>query len=465
MFFARALRSVPLRSLPPRPQWSPRLCTPRYRPLQFLPLRPFHATPNRSIPLIPLPAAILTVLKTGKLVSFISLSSKTSLTLLPHTYRHDRGKFVAKLLAGIPLIGVTVLLLVGLDQAPNTDRLRLIYLSETEAEEYSDLGVQYLLGSQLGLIAPREDYVYQWIEEIVDNLATVAVDDVREPVRKYDPSDPAKRDFTVFYVRDGTTENAICVGSNVIVYDQMLKVLEASTDRLAVILSHEIAHSLQRHFVEQNGFQSLLLMLTDITRAALWMFTEPFGPYVNQKIDEAIKLLIEGGKERSYNRALEQEADLVGLKLLAKAGYNPEAAIEVWEMMARHQNEALEYAEEMAERPKRQNLEIAAAEYMENLIDNWFGSTHPPHTERIEYMREHMDEALQIYEETLRLNGPAKCSFIIGYGDSATLTNDDDDTTTVVELELNEKNGWYKSVRDWIWPPGRVPQENMPQEV
>lgn len=79
-------------------------------------IRTFHASRSQSSPIIPLPAILLGLLKSGKLVSFVSLSSKTSLTLLPHTFRRDKGKLVGKILAGIPIAGLTLLVAVGLDQ-------------------------------------------------------------------------------------------------------------------------------------------------------------------------------------------------------------------------------------------------------------------------------------------------------------------------------------------------------------
>lgn len=77
----------------------------------------FHSSRSSRVPILPIPAIILGALKTGKLVSLVSLSSKTSLTLLPHTFRRgSKGDLIAKVLAGIPLFGFTLLLLVGLDQ-------------------------------------------------------------------------------------------------------------------------------------------------------------------------------------------------------------------------------------------------------------------------------------------------------------------------------------------------------------
>lgn len=104
---------------------SPSLCSGCYQqqkttlllPKRFTAARGFHTTRPTQVPIVPIPAIILGALKTGKLVSLVSLSSKTSLTLLPHTFRRgSKGDLIAKILAGIPLFGFTLLLVVGLDQ-------------------------------------------------------------------------------------------------------------------------------------------------------------------------------------------------------------------------------------------------------------------------------------------------------------------------------------------------------------
>ncbi|KAI7890145.1 uncharacterized protein EV154DRAFT_422549 [Mucor mucedo] len=281
--------------------------------------RPFHTTKPTHVPIIPIPLFITGALKSGQLVSLVSLSSKTSLTLLPHTFRRGgKADTIAK--------------------APNTSRLRLVYLSEEEEKEIVKAEIDALLDSQSGLVVPKDNEVVMWLQTIVNNLAAAAVDDIRLPVRHYgeetqnqeskeiqlvptlDPVDipippteddfrPAipRRNFDVDVIWDSSTVNAMCAGSNIIVYNLLIQYLEYDTNRIAVILSHEIAHSLQRHFVEQRGFSSLMLMLGDITRGVFWMVTEPFGPYVNQKINEYISTFIALETETTYNRKLEKE--------------------------------------------------------------------------------------------------------------------------------------------------------------
>ncbi|KAG2204093.1 hypothetical protein INT46_011105 [Mucor plumbeus] len=426
----------------------------------------FHTSQPMRVPIVPIPAIILGALKTGKLVSLVSLSSKTSLTLLPHTFRRgSKGDLIAKILAGIPLFGFTLLLAVGLDQAPNTSRLRLIYLSEEEETEIVEAEIDALLEAQSGLVAPKDSEIVMWLQTIVDNLAGPAVDDIRDPVRRYSddnnnhqksrkiqvvPSNlPTsgevdvmvsteeeeeefrpiipKRDFEVNVIWDSTTVNAMCAGSRLIVYNLMIHYMDYDTTRMAVILSHEIAHSLQRHFVEQHGFASLMFMLGDISRGVFWMITESMGPYVNQKINEYISTFITLETQTTYNRKLEKEADLVGLKILAKAGYDPRAAIEVWQRMANLESELEEDVKTIQEpviesraiaaakrsipvasqeEEKYEDLEYGVREFLDSLVNSWFGSSHPPSMERVEYMRENLEDAIVLYEQALEMNGP-----------------------------------------------------------
>lgn len=161
-------------------------------------------------------------------------------------------------------------------KAPNTGRLRLIFLTEAEELERVQMEVDQIVDSQFGLVAPRDNEYVQWLQTIVDNISAVAIDDVRDPVRPYDPD--RRKKFDVDVVCDASTLNAMCAGERILVYDLMVHYMGYDTNRMAVILSHEIAHSIQRHFVEQHGMASLMFMLGDMTRGVFWIATEWLGP-------------------------------------------------------------------------------------------------------------------------------------------------------------------------------------------
>lgn len=90
-----------------------------YRPLGS---RSFHSTRPQKVPILPLPAVIMGILKSGKLVTLVSLSSKTSLTLLPHSF-FRRYKFSTMIFASVPFLGVALLLIVGLDKVRKSLKL------------------------------------------------------------------------------------------------------------------------------------------------------------------------------------------------------------------------------------------------------------------------------------------------------------------------------------------------------
>jgi hypothetical protein len=106
---------------------------------------------------------------------------------------------------------------------------------------------------------------------------------------------------------------------------------------------------------------------------------------------------------------------------MAKAGYDPRAALDVWQKMA-DLDQVITQAENQGSKKQfvkrslppssqgnsAQDAEYGVREFLESLVNSWFGSTHPPNLERLEYMREHMDEAVAIYHDAIRLNGPPK---------------------------------------------------------
>ncbi|KAG1585360.1 hypothetical protein G6F48_007316 [Rhizopus delemar] len=389
---------------------------------------------------------------------FSNLSA--TLLLLRLYKKQSMSHWTNKALAGIPLLGLSLFIAVGLDQAPNTSRLRLIYLNEQQEQDRMNTSLNNLLQEKQKMILPRNDKIMVWMQEIVDNLAAAAVDDVRAPVQRYAvdkdqpqvenkegallivPSDDletrmkstenikssaSKLKFQVDFVNDNNVVNALCIGPRIFVFNLFYACTEGDTERMATILAHEMAHTLQRHIADKHGAVKLMSMFSDIARCLLWMVTDIFGPHVNQDIGIFTSTFITLESETTYNRQLEREADLVGLKLMAKAGYDPRKAIETWQAIAELEKMIIE-AQKQGENQetasglvvmnqgkendetldKYESLNASLLQYILVLINKWFESTHPPSQERIEYMAEHLNEAIVIYEESIRLNGHSK---------------------------------------------------------
>jgi metalloendopeptidase OMA1, mitochondrial len=170
-------------------------------------------------------------------------------------------------------------------------------------------------------------------------------------------------------VEDDKTINAWCLpGGKVAVYTGLLKVTEDEAG-LAVVMGHEIAHALARHGGERMS-QGLLAQAGGM---ALAVALSQKPDQTQQLAQQAYGLGVGVGVLLPYSRHQESEADRIGLTLMAKAGYDPEAALGFWDRMAKATGE------------KGSGLE----KYL---------STHPPARERIEDIRKRIPEARAHYK-------------------------------------------------------------------
>lgn len=111
------------------------------------------------------------------------------------------------------------------------------------------------------------------------------------------------------------------------------------TNRLAVLLAHELSHLILSHHLESLTSSSIVLpgllsILTDLARTLLFPITMFFGPFVNDAVANMGK--IGSGEVTKLSvlcttRVQELEADVVSTRLLAYAGFDPHSTIKFWE--------------------------------------------------------------------------------------------------------------------------------------
>jgi Zn-dependent protease with chaperone function len=131
-------------------------------------------------------------------------------------------------------------------------------------------------------------------------------------------------------IDDPEMVNAFAVpGGKVAVYTGIFPVARDEAG-LAVILGHEIAHALLRHPGERMS-QELLVQLGGLGLAGAL----GGNPQLAGQVLQAYGLGASVGVILPFGRSQESEADRVGLILMAKAGYDPRVALEVWERMER----------------------------------------------------------------------------------------------------------------------------------
>lgn len=120
--------------------------------------------------------------------------------------------------------------------------------------------------------------------------------------------------------------NAWCMpGGKIAVYTGLIDKLQVTDDELAAVIGHEIAHALREHARERASEQAVAGGLISIGSAILGV-----GDLGQQGAQYAYMGLV--GLPNS--RAHETEADRIGVELAARAGYDPRAAITLWQKMA-----------------------------------------------------------------------------------------------------------------------------------
>jgi predicted Zn-dependent protease len=122
--------------------------------------------------------------------------------------------------------------------------------------------------------------------------------------------------------------NAWCMpGGKIAVYTGLIERLKLTDDELAAVMGHEIAHALREHARERMGRQMATQTATVVGAIALEIFTGVrLDPQLAGTFTQAMFVL-------PNSRENEQEADLIGIELAARAGYDPRAAITLWQKM------------------------------------------------------------------------------------------------------------------------------------
>lgn len=169
-----------------------------------------------------------------------------------------------------------------------------------------------------------------------------------------------------FKVVESNIVNAFCLpGGKIVFYSGILPIAQ-NDDGIAVVMGHEIAHAIARHGNERLS-QQLLIVLGE-TSLELAMQNKPKE---TREVFKSLYGISSTLGALAYSRKHEYEADKIGLIIMAKAGYNPQKAIEFWERM-NDQSKG-------------------------NKVPEWL-STHPSDENRIKALKKFLPEAMKYYK-------------------------------------------------------------------
>jgi predicted Zn-dependent protease len=133
-------------------------------------------------------------------------------------------------------------------------------------------------------------------------------------------------DWRIKIIDEPETVNAWAMaGGKMALYTGLVNKINPTDDELAQVLGHEIAHALAKHSAEKMS----VAMASSIGVAAVGIAADNKGLALTGAALAAALAV-----QKPNSRAAESEADRIGIELAAKAGYDPRAAITLWQKMA-----------------------------------------------------------------------------------------------------------------------------------
>jgi predicted Zn-dependent protease len=157
-------------------------------------------------------------------------------------------------------------------------------------------------------------------------------------------------------------------GGKIGVYTGLLKVAE-NQHQLAAVVGHEVAHVIAEHGNERMSSGTLINLGMEATNQILQNKQVAQTP----AIMSAIGLGVQVGVQLPFSRTHESEADIIGLDLMAKAGFDPQQSVNLW-----------------------QNMDKASGGQRQPE----FLSTHPAPGSRIKLLQQNMASAIKTYQRS-----------------------------------------------------------------
>jgi len=172
------------------------------------------------------------------------------------------------------------------------------------------------------------------------------------------------------------TPNAFALpGGKIGVNTGLLKVARTQ-GQLAAVIGHEITHVTERHANERVSQQVVASSTLQVLAIAANASSPGYGQLVG-----ALGAGVQVGVLMPFGRQQETEADLVGMDLMAKAGFDPRESIELWK-----------------------NMEAAGGSRPPEFL-----STHPSYGTRMHDLQERLPKAMPLYEDAKAKGRAPKC--------------------------------------------------------
>jgi len=220
-------------------------------------------------------------------------------------------------------LAAACLALAGCQANPITGRSQLMIVPESVAVSESSAAYAQMMG-QLGKKKQIEGDSARAhkVRDITDRLVAQAI--------KLRP-DSAGWNWEVQLIDDPKTVNAFCMaGGKMAIYTGMWDKLKATDEEIAMVMGHEISHALAGHTQERMSVAMTSSVVAQAAAIALSSSESTRGLAMTGTQLAAVYAV-----QMPNSRTSESEADAIGLEIAARAGYDPKAAVTLWEKMGK----------------------------------------------------------------------------------------------------------------------------------
>ena len=268
------------------------------------------------------------------------------------------GSYIRILTRALPALLLMITSLAGCEETPTgRNQLSLIpdkKLASMGAEAFTDLK-----RTLPRVTDPRiNGYVSCVVKSIISTL----------------PASEQNWEVAIF---DDPSPNAFALPGKKIGINSGMLTVATTQGQLAAVISHEVGHILADHANERMTQQLAIqggLALFDL-------LSEQQEGWKHEAIRKALDIGAGVGILLPFSRLHEKEADAIGLDLMARAGFDPDQSLTLWQNMSR----------------------ISKGQPVE------FLSTHPSHETRHEELQKQMASSRQLYEQAKSLGKQPRC--------------------------------------------------------
>ena len=203
----------------------------------------------------------------------------------------------------------------GVDVGPKSSLAQFVSAEQIEAAAVQQYSQMRQAAAQKNALAPDTHAQVLRLRAIAQRIIP----------HTYEWNERARRWQWEVNLIGGKQVNAFCMpGGKIAFYYGILDQLKLNDDEVAMIMGHEMAHALREHARERMGKTVVTRGAIEIGAALLGLGNG--GRYLADMGGQLLTL--------RFGREDESEADLVGLELAARAGYDPRAGVTLWQKMA-----------------------------------------------------------------------------------------------------------------------------------